>query len=318
MNNAAVVLSNLCGVVSHSAIWVGCCLCLPESQFNSDSSGRRSSMGKFILNLVVISLLASCGAGSGKGLNSQGLPITSSSASNSSVATTVSLAQLQQNIFGAICIRCHIGSTAPHGLRFDSEDNSYAFLVNHPSEEIPTLMRVNPGHPDDSYIVQKLEGSPTIVGSQMPLDGPPYLSEEQINRVRDWIANGAPRAGTGSGNTKITRVTAEKSGDEFNASIHFSRAIQFETLTDNSVNIQYNTVNSKTTDSKPISVAATDFSLNDQTLSIKLRDITAEVQKISIDINPLGSQAVLDNEGREIDGDNNDVEGGGYHYEYKN
>ncbi len=270
-------------------------------------------MGKFILNLVVISLLASCGAGSGKGLNSQGLPITSSSASNSSVATTVSLAQLQQNIFGAICIRCHIGSTAPHGLRFDSEDNSYAFLVNHPSEEIPTLMRVNPGHPDDSYIVQKLEGSPTIVGSQMPLDGPPYLSEEQINRVRDWIANGAPRAGTGTSNTKITRVTAEKSGDEFNASIHFSRAIQIDTFTDTAVKVFYST-----TDSRLINIDTMGVLLNDQNLHIKLHDLAADTQKISIDINPLGSQAVLDNEGREIDGDNNDVEGGGYHYEYKN
>ncbi len=277
-------------------------------------------MGKFILNLVVISLLASCGAGSGKGLNNEGLPITSSSARNnsnastssSSVAIAVSLAQLQQNIFGAICIRCHVGSTAPHGLRLDSEDNSYAFLVNHPSEEIPTLMRVNPGHPDDSYIVQKLEGSSTIVGSQMPLDGPPYLNEEQINMVRDWIANGAPRAGSGTGNTKITRVTAQKSGDEFNASIHFSRAIQFATLTENTVKV-YSTNNSRLINIDPVGML-----LNDQTLHIKLHDLAADTQKISIDINQIGAQAVLDNEGREIDGDNNDVEGGGYHYEYKN
>jgi mono/diheme cytochrome c family protein len=159
---------------------------------------------KMIFYLPLTILVTACGAGSGIGLDEQGFPITESSIANSaanssndvnnssSSSTGVTLAQLQTEIFGAICIRCHTGSSAPRGLRLDSEDNSYAFLVNQPADEIPTLMRVNPNRPDDSYIIQKLEGNPTIIGSQMPLGGP-YLSDAEIQKIRDWIAQGAQK-----------------------------------------------------------------------------------------------------------------------------
>jgi mono/diheme cytochrome c family protein len=84
---------------------------------------------------------------------------------------------------------------APRGLRLDSLDNSYAYLVNQAADEVPELMRVNPGNPDDSYIIKKLEGAADIVGGRMPLGGP-YLSEAQIDQVRTWIANGAAYTGT--------------------------------------------------------------------------------------------------------------------------
>lgn len=136
-----------------------------------------------------------CGAGSGEKLNEQGLPITDNNGGGNQTES-VTLAELQQDIFGAICTNCHTGANAPRGLRLDSEDNSYAFLVNQAADEMPDLMRVNPGNPDLSYIIKKLEGASDIVGGRMPLGGP-YLSEAQIKQVRDWIANGAPRTGTG-------------------------------------------------------------------------------------------------------------------------
>jgi hypothetical protein len=37
----------------------------------------------------------------------------------------------------------------------------------------------------------KVTGDPSIVGSQMPLGGPP-LSAALINLLRDWIERGAP------------------------------------------------------------------------------------------------------------------------------
>ncbi|HCS63932.1 MAG TPA: hypothetical protein DIW64_07495, partial [Cellvibrio sp.] len=116
---------------------------------------------KVFLLLLVVAGLAACGAGSGEGLNEQGLPTSSSSGSSSSSPSddAVTLAQLQQNIFGAICTNCHTGANAPRGLRLDSEENSYAFLVNRTADEIPTLMRVNPGKPDDSYLIKKLDGA---------------------------------------------------------------------------------------------------------------------------------------------------------------
>jgi hypothetical protein len=44
-------------------------------------------------------------------------------------------------------------------------------LVNVASAEVPALLRVNPGNPDASYIVQKLQGN-NAVGARMPFGGP--------------------------------------------------------------------------------------------------------------------------------------------------
>jgi hypothetical protein len=51
------------------------------------------------------------------------------------------------------------------------------------------LVRVVAGQPDASFLVQKLEGTQTL-GDRMPQGGP-YLSQDLINDVRLWIANGA-------------------------------------------------------------------------------------------------------------------------------
>ena len=58
-------------------------------------------------------------------------------------------------------------ATAPQGLRLDAA-NSYANLVNVASNEVPSLKRVKPGDPDNSYLVQKVEGT-AAVGGRMPL-----------------------------------------------------------------------------------------------------------------------------------------------------
>jgi hypothetical protein len=60
-----------------------------------------------------------------------------------------------------------------------------------------TLQRVDPGfaagqgRPEYSYLVYKLLGDGAVVGARMPPEGPP-LATEEIARVADWIAAGAP------------------------------------------------------------------------------------------------------------------------------
>ena len=49
---------------------------------------------------------------------------------------------------------------------------------------------VVPGQPCDSIIVQKLGLAPPF-GSRMPYNGPPYFTPEELQVVRDWIAEGA-------------------------------------------------------------------------------------------------------------------------------
>lgn len=139
---------------------------------------------KRLLFLITAALLASCTAGDGKGLDAGGRPIPPAPPANDDFQ------QIQDTIFTPVCSVCHAGANAPQGLRLDA-GNSYALLVNVASAEVPSLKRVNPGNPDTSYIVQKIQGN-AAVGVRMPANGPPYLTQAQIDLVRGWIAAGAP------------------------------------------------------------------------------------------------------------------------------
>ena len=256
--------------------------------------------------------LTACGAGSGDGLDERGLPVKQDNGNEPEEG--VSLAQLQPTVFGAICTNCHTGSNAPRGLRLDSEENSYTFLVNRIADEMPSLMRVNPGKPADSYLIKKLEGANDIVGGRMPLGGP-YLSQTQIDQVRSWIANGAPRTGTGIATTKITRVTAQKSNSEekrphITVEINFSRPVKFESITAESISVFYNTVGKR--------VPLDNFSLLliDQTLYITLDNIPADAIQLEVNINNNELNPLIDQDNQVVDGDADEHQGGGYRYVY--
>jgi hypothetical protein len=142
--------------------------------------------------LALLASLACAGcAGNGAGLDQNGQPI-GSEGSGSNAPLGANLQSIQDNVFTPICTRCHIGASAPEGLRLDAAD-SYSLLVGVPSAEVPSLLRVMPGDPDESYIVLKLQGSPGIVGGQMPLGGP-YLPQATIDAIRQWITDGAPNS----------------------------------------------------------------------------------------------------------------------------
>jgi hypothetical protein len=144
---------------------------------------------------VVLALLsvAAC-AGNGKGLDANGQPV-GTGGSSSLPPLSADLASIQANIFTPICSVCHIGGGAPEGLHLDAP-NAFNFLVGVPSTEVPSLLRVNPGDPDNSYIIQKLEGH-AAVGAQMPFGCPqtqPCLTASTIAFIRQWITDGAPPA----------------------------------------------------------------------------------------------------------------------------
>ena len=104
----------------------------------------------------------------------------------------VTLAELQADIFTPICSGCHNGNGAalPGSMNLSSAAASFSALVNTESVEVPELLRVNPGDPDNSYLIDKLEGTQTV-GAQMPLFGTP-LDQATIDQVREWISAGAP------------------------------------------------------------------------------------------------------------------------------
>ena len=92
------------------------------------------------------------------------------------------------------CTQCHTSTGKNPSGGFDlNPDVAYANLVNAAVREKAGAIRVIPGDPDNSYLVQKLEGAASITGRRMPFNGPPYLTEGQIKIIRRWIQIGAPR-----------------------------------------------------------------------------------------------------------------------------
>ena len=68
---------------------------------------------------------------------------------------------------------------APEGYRL----NSHAATVS-----AGDRVRVIPGNPAASELVRRIRGQSR---PQMPFDGPPYLDNEEIRLIEDWIAQGA-------------------------------------------------------------------------------------------------------------------------------
>src|SRR5262249_46086473 len=94
--------------------------------------------------------------------------------------------------FQNICANaeCHGGGAGNLDLTAGHE---YTSLVGVPAQEcMGTLRYVDPGHPETSYIVDKLRGSIChCMGERMPLGGP-YFTPAQLALFIDWIAEGAP------------------------------------------------------------------------------------------------------------------------------
>ena len=127
--------------------------------------------------------LGGCGSGSG-----DGMPAATSGPIQGLQPT---LASIQDNVFTPICTGCHSGSGAPQGLDLTA-GNSASHLINVqvPRSTTP-LLRVAPGDPDHSFLINKLEGNTMGIGVQMPFGQPP-LDPSTIAVISQWITAGAP------------------------------------------------------------------------------------------------------------------------------
>lgn len=144
--------------------------------------------------VLVAALAAGC-AGSGEGLDENGRPVGENAPPPGTLEPTIE--SIQQHVFSPRCATCHAGANAPVGLRLEDAQTSYDNLVDVMSVEEPTLDRVQPGAPDDSYLVHKLEGTQTV-GERMPRGQAP-LDEDTIAVIRQWIASGAAPPGSAGG-----------------------------------------------------------------------------------------------------------------------
>jgi hypothetical protein len=99
-------------------------------------------------------------------------------------------AALQRGLFQP---RCGVGGAACHGddpqRDLDLLVDPYRALVDVPSVEDPSVLRVKPGDPEQSLLFQALRG-PVGAVAQMPPGA--ALPDDVIEGVRLWIAAGAP------------------------------------------------------------------------------------------------------------------------------
>ena len=110
-------------------------------------------------------------------------------------ATDVTFGTIEDNLFKNSC-----ATTGCHGFNNDApmsllKTEAYDNLVCQLSVQAEGYYRVNPGNPQQSYILYKLRGTASEVGgdpdTQMPKDGDP-LEAETISALEAWIAAGAP------------------------------------------------------------------------------------------------------------------------------
>lgn len=109
------------------------------------------------------------------------------------------LSSIQREIFNKpdsssrlACTQCHtnVGRAPSAGLVL-IEGQAFQSLVGRPSVAKAGAVLVVPGDPDNSYLLHKLEGAPTIVGLRMPRNTGPFLTPGQISIIRRWIQLGA-------------------------------------------------------------------------------------------------------------------------------
>ena len=109
------------------------------------------------------------------------LLLISCNQSNNEVSYTFDV----QPTFNSRCIGCH-GNLEPAA---DLCLTNYDSLMTGDSNNGPV---VNPeSKPKYSILYQKVALSPPPFGLRMPMDGPPFLTNQQIDYIWRWIYNGA-------------------------------------------------------------------------------------------------------------------------------
>jgi hypothetical protein len=108
---------------------------------------------------------------------------------DSDPATPVSYAGDVAPLLGEYCTVCHTPAGAtPIGVDESGLDMStYVTLRTGGGSSGENI--VVPGHPCSSVLAQKVSTAPPF-GARMPLGGP-YMADDEIQTLHDWIAEGA-------------------------------------------------------------------------------------------------------------------------------
>jgi hypothetical protein len=95
------------------------------------------------------------------------------------------------------CTGCHgdVGSPDAGTLYMSSKGQAYSLLVNVPAAGNACAgggrIRVIPGNPDGSLLINKVSRPQPVCGTTMPPPSGP-LGASDVQLIRDWILAGAP------------------------------------------------------------------------------------------------------------------------------
>ncbi len=92
----------------------------------------------------------------------------------------------------ARCAVCHMTGAEPGGMSLTPE-RAWSDLVGRQAVGLPSMQRVSPGNPQNSYLMHKLWGTHRDVGgngSRMPLHQPP-LTGATLADFETWVTAGA-------------------------------------------------------------------------------------------------------------------------------
>jgi hypothetical protein len=140
--------------------------------------------------VVVVAVLESVGCAADSGIVPDGgaVGVDAVVAVDGFVAP-IHLSDIEQQVFAVSCVFsvCHGLVSPQRGLSLVAP--TFDTIVGKPSTEVPDKMRVAPGHPDRSYLLEKLERETPTDGKKMPPDQ--HLDAATIQMVRTWIEQGA-------------------------------------------------------------------------------------------------------------------------------
>lgn len=123
-----------------------------------------------------------------------------------------------QPIFTNNCISCHGGT---NGVTL----SSYSEAINSMGLQYDTNV-INPGNANNSPIVDKIDSNNPQFGSRMPKGG--QLSTDEINKIKQWINEGALEEVATSNEDEITAPTEFKLLGNYPNPFNPTTTIQFQ------------------------------------------------------------------------------------------
>ncbi len=217
--------------------------------------------------------------------------------------------EIQTNVFTPSCATagCHAGGGAAAGLSLEAA-NSYAQLVGIASSQVAGILRVGPGDPNNSYLIQKMEGT-AAVGAVMPTGG--ALPQATIDVVRQWITDGAIDDRVQPSSPIRVTSLSPMSGASLSAVptliiAGFDRELDAATVNANTFILEASGGDTTFADGNEVQIAAASISVpaaNPQTAVFDLTGVIVADDTYRIRLLGLGASIIMDLDGNALDGD---------------